>query len=293
MPYRCIGLIGKYDNPEITEPLIREVVQWLQQNGYQVLLDQQSVSDQTGGRRVERSVLGNDCDLVLVLGGDGTFLGAARHLVDYRVSVMGVNMGRLGFLATCSPDALFQCLPAILQGDGCEETRQMLSVRVLRDDQVVFSEKALNDVVINNRGMSRMLEFETFVNGVFLMTQRADGMIVATPTGSTAYALSGGGPIMHPTLAALVMVPICSHSLTNRPIVIDAGSHVESVLGRNYTAAAQVTCDGQISFLLEPADRVVVNRKSLSLRIVHPPDYDYYRLLRSKLGWGDWPAARQ
>lgn len=229
-------------------------------------------------------------DLALVVGGDGTLLAAGRLLAAHGVPLVGVNLGRLGFLADVSPATMLAQLDAILDGKHCEEQRLLLQAVVERDDgEPLGSGLAFNDVVLRVRNEIRLLEFSTWIDGKFVNTQRADGIIIATPTGSTAYALSSGGPIMHPALEAIALVPICPHTLSDRPLVLGSGSTVELQLQPQRDAAARVSFDGHHNVLVEAGDRVRVHAHPHKVRLLHPPDYDYYRILRSKLHWGVQP----
>jgi NAD+ kinase len=182
-------------------------------------------------------------------------------------------------------------LEEVLSGRFREEERSLLHAEIVRDGRIISQTDALNDVVAHKRDVARMIEVDTFLDGRFLNAYRADGLIIATPTGSTAYALSGGGPIIHPTLEAVVIVPICPHTLTHRPIVVTADSVIEVLLNASNTTQTQVTCDGQISLAIEPGDHIVIRKKSPKLRLIHPINHDYFELLRAKLGWGASPQG--
>ena len=307
--FRTIGLIAKHGDPRVGETLGR-LVGMLRSRGLEVLLDARSRSAWSGGEMpvVERAALGERCDLVVVVAGDGTFLDAARSLVDADVPLLGVNRGRLGFLADVMPDEMPDRLSEILGGDFIEERRFLLDVSVARGDECVFSGPALNEAVVSKGGMTRLMEFETYIDGRLVNSQRSDGLIVATPTGSTAYALSGGGPILHAALDAIVLVPICPHTLSSRPIVVGGGSVVEVVLGQDAGTGGQRTglagggdaapppdrrrferqlsCDGQTAADLAPGDRILIRKHRPDLRLIHPAGHDYYATLRAKLHWG-------
>jgi len=223
-----------------------------------------------------------------VVGGDGTLLNAARSLAEPGVAVLGVNLGRLGFLVDVSPEEMTQQLDQILAGKFIEEERTLLHASVVRDGQLLTESAALNDVIVHKRDIARMIELDTFIDGHFLNTNRSDGLIVATPTGSTAYALSGGGPIIHPKLAAISLVPICPHTLSNRPIVVDDTSIIEIILHED-TLEATISCDGQVSQPLQSGDRVTVRKHAHTLRLLHPQEHDYFTILRKKLRWSEQP----
>ncbi len=230
--------------------------------------------------------LARQADLGIVVGGDGTLLSAARELADHEIPVLGVNLGRLGFLVDITPDDIHACLSAVFDGDYDAESRFLLSARV--GDGPAYL--ALNDVVLHKWNIARMIEFETWIDGRFVYTQRSDGLIISTPTGSTAYALSGGGPLLTPDLAAVALVPICPHTLSNRPIVVGADSTIEiSVCGRTDPADVRITCDGANNLTLQDGDRLTVNRHSTAVRLLHPVGHDHFDVLRAKLGWGELP----
>ena len=278
-----IGLIGKYNSPEVGSTL-EQVGQHLLGLGLEVVVDASSSHLLTDGAFpvAERDDLGEQCDLAIVVGGDGTLLAAARSLTDYRVPLLGINLGRIGFLVDVSPDQMLERLDPILAGDYLCEERLLLHACITREGEQIAESNAFNDVVVHKTDVARMIEFDTYVNGDFLYPLRSDGLIVSTPSGSTAYALSGGGPIMHPKLNALVLVPICPHTLTNRPTVLSGDDHVEIVVR---DTDALVTCDGQIKIALLPDDRVSIRRREHPVQLIHPSDYRYFEILREKFHW--------
>ena len=292
LAFQTIGLISKFGDPTGAGTL-NQIATYLRQRQLRVLLDESSAQwiPENGLEIASRATMGEQCDLVIAIGGDGTMLNAARSLVDYEVPILGVNRGRLGFLADVSPSEIPHRLEAVLQGHFREARRSLLHAQVLREDEVTSEADALNDVVVHKREVARMIEVDAFLDGRFLNAYRADGLIISTPTGSTAYALAGGGPILHPGLEAVVLVPICPHTLTHRPIVVKADSVIEVVLNSVNTTEAQVTCDGQISLAIEPGDRVLIRKKSRKARLIHPLNHDYFELLRAKLNWGLSPEA--
>lgn len=225
-------------------------------------------------------------DLGIVLGGDGTLLAAARVAAPLDLPLLCINLGRLGFLADVSPDETFDTLPAILGGAFRAEERLQLHVELHRAGRLLHTASALNELVLHKWDSLKMIEFETRSGGRLLHRQRADGVIVATPTGSTAYALSSGGPIVYPDLRALVVVPICQHTLAIRPMVLGADQPLEIELTSDSWSKARVVCDGQQSLPLDIGDRVLIRARERSLRLVHPAHYDYFDLLRTKLHWG-------
>ena len=285
--FHTIGLIGKPGDARVTETL-EQLVALLRDSEAEVLFDGDS-ADQLpnfGLPVVDRQTLGKRADLVIVVAGDGTFLNAARSLVDLDVPLLGVNLGRLGFLADVMPGEMTDRLQELFAGDYEEESRFLLNARVVRDGKEVFHGSALNEVVAHKWHIARLIQFETYINDRLVNTQRSDGLIVATPTGSTAYALSGGGPILHPGLDAVVLVPICPHTLSSRPLVVSADSEIEiRMLYSSEQPEAQLTCDGQMTLELAPADRIIIGQKKQRLRLIHPRGHDYFATLRAKLHW--------
>lgn len=285
--FERVGLIGRHGDERVVKTL-RQLVDYLQRRSTAILLDANTATalPSFGLDVADRATLGRDCDLVFIVGGDGTFLHAARDLVDYDVRLIGINLGRLGFLTDITPNEMPQHLDAIFAGDFAEEMRFLLCATIERGGETVAQTIALNDIVTHKWNIARLVRFETFINGRLVNSQRSDGLIVATPTGSTAYALSGGGPILHPSLDAIVLVPICPHTLSSRPIVVDADSEIDIVMGESDEAQAQLTSDGQTVMGLEPGDRIQVRKKQPLLHLIHPPGHDHYATLRAKLHWG-------
>ncbi len=285
--FQCIGLIGKQGDARVTATLAI-LEKHLLERGCRVVQDEcTATSLQTNAAETcDRNRLGRECQLVIVVGGDGTILNAARTLADFGVPLVGVNLGRLGFLADVSPDRMLQSLDRIVDGDHRQEERFLLHAELSRAGQQVAEGDALNDVVLHKWDAARMIEFETYVDGQFVYSQRSDGLVVSTPTGSTAYALSAGGPILHPKLDAIVLVPVCPHTLTNRPLVVTGDSCIEVVVSDSNDGHAQITCDGQINFQMQPGDRVRISKKSATITLIQPPGHNYYDILRAKLHWG-------
>ena len=285
--FQTVGLIAKLGDPRVGETLGR-LVAMLRGRGLEVVLDHHSREAYSGSELavVTRGMLGQECDLIVVVAGDGTFLSAARSLVDQDVPLLGVNLGRLGFLADVMPHEMSDRLNEILDGEFVEEWRFLLDVTVERSGGRIFSGPALNEAVIHKSSMARLVEFETHIDGHLVNSQRSDGLIVATPTGSTAYALSGGGPIVHPSLDAIVLVPICPHTLSSRPVVVGGESVVEVVLGDDAESSVQLSCDGQTTVELEAGDRISIRKHRPDLHLIHPARHEYYATLRTKLHWG-------
>lgn len=229
--------------------------------------------------------LGRLCDMVIVIGGDGSMLGAARTLCLTGTPVLGINRGRVGFLTDISTTDLEVRLNEILAGRYVAERRFLLNAFVSRDNCVVSSAHALNDVVLHSGQVARMVEFTLFIDDQFVYRQRADGLIIATPTGSTAYALSAGGPMLHPSLEAMVLVPMFPHMLSNRPLVIGASSKISLCIEHGPDPSPQLSCDGQTRLVLQPGDRIDIVKKPQHLVLLHPQSHDYFDSCRSKLGW--------
>ena len=230
--------------------------------------------------------VGTNSDLAIAIGGDGTMLKAAHLVCGHGIPLLGINRGHLGFLADIPAESFDQHLEEILKGNYVEDERFLLYSEVHRNNKLVCVKYAFNDVVVQKWDVARLIELETYVDGTFVHKQRSDGMIVSSPSGSTAYALSGGGPILYPTLDALVLVPICPHSLTNRPIVINGNSRVEIIVGTANVNHARLTCDADIAMELESGDRVLVEKKDQTIRLIHPANHDHFSILRAKLRWG-------
>lgn len=284
--FKTIALIGKYNSPASAGSLMR-LAGFLRERGHAVLLTAHTAeSCRIEGYAIHTlKEIGGLVDLAIVLGGDGTLLNIARALVDFRVPLIGVNQGRLGFLADVSLDTMFTTLDEMLCGQYQAEERIMLEASVERHDDVLIANYAFNDVVVSKSTMGRLIEFEVYVDDQFVYSQRADGLIVASPTGSTAYALSGGGPILHPTLEAVVMVPICPHTLSARPIALNSRSEIE--INLIHADDARVHFDGQQHADLRIGDRVVIRRARNTVRLLHPEGHNYYDTLRQKLHWGE------
>ncbi|HET7775252.1 MAG TPA: NAD(+)/NADH kinase, partial [Azospira sp.] len=233
--------------------------------------------------------IGAHADLAIVLGGDGTMLNAARHLARYKVPLVGVNQGRLGFMTDIARCDMLSCMEDLLDGRFQPEQRLILDAEVIRDGKEVCANQALNDVVIDKGAIGRMIEFELFIDGEFIYNLRADGLIISTPTGSTAYALSANGPILHPTLGGIALVPLCPHALTNRPVTVSDRCDIE--LRVIQSTDARVHFDGQVAFDIRPNDCVRMRRSDYNVCFLHPPGYSYFAMLRQKLQWSERPKG--
>jgi len=290
MRYQTVGLIGKPDH-EGTKASLQALVNYLNNKNCSVLVANNVADDLETGDFAAASVveIGEHADLAIVVGGDGNMLGAARILARYNIHVVGVNRGKLGFLADISPDEIEQQLDSLLAGKWHVEDRFLLEVKVTRDGKLIHKNTAVNEVVLHHGKVAHMMQFEIFLDDHFVSSQRADGMIVATPTGSTAYSLSGGGPILMPTLDALTLVPMFPHTLTSRPIVVDADSRITMHVSTENSDSLQVSCDSHVELPVKPGDFVSVQKCNDRLRMVHSDSYDYFTVLRKKLNWGSKP----
>lgn len=286
-PYKTIGLIGKPEH-EGAIATITGLHQYLTEQDYQVMIESK-VADQVDLDLTETysiTEIGDQADLAIVVGGDGYMLGAARVLSCYNIAVIGVNRGNLGFLTDLSPDDLTSPLSEILSGKSKTEQRFLIHTEVRRHGQIKSSNSAVNEAVLHPGKVASMMEFAVYIDDVFMFSQRSDGIIIATPTGSTAYSMSAGGSIMTPTLNALSLVPMFPHTLSSRPIVVDGDSEIKIVTACNNHEELQVSCDGHVILAVLPGDEIIIKKSKHQLRLVHPLNYDYFNVLRTKLGWG-------
>jgi NAD+ kinase len=285
-----IGVVVKPHQPDALETLCR-LTEWLHEHGITIVglpeIQREQIEHQTGCaiEVATETEIANQVDLILVLGGDGTMIATARMLGDTEIPVIGVNYGGLGYLAEFRIEEMFTALESILAGDYKLQKRVMLSVELRREDALVSQNRVLNDVVINKSALARIIEIDTYLNGQFVNLFRADGLIVATPTGSTAYNLSAGGPIIFPSMNAVVITPICPFTLSNRPIVVPDDSVIDVRLMTEKEEVA-LTLDGQVGFPLQVGDRVVIRKSDTSFNLVQPKNRNYFDLLRDKLRWG-------
>lgn len=294
MHFPIIALIGRYQDAGLHAPM-RALAKLLTQEGCQVLIEAETashtgVSEYQGASFAE---IGMRASLAIVMGGDGTMLGAARHLSPFDVPVIGINHGRLGFITDIPVQDASAALKALLSGHYETEKRMLLTGSVWRGEAEMFSATALNDVVLSRSGRGGMIEVRVEIGNTYMYTLRADGLIVATPTGSTAYALSSAGPILHPEVDAMVLVPVAPQTLSNRPIVIPADGILNMTLtamGRS-EAASSVHFDMQTWSDLQPGDRIVVQRAPHTIRFLHPSGYSFFSTLRRKLDWNRMPQS--
>ena len=289
--FRTAALIGKYQSPEIADALL-DLASFLKSRGLAVLVEEGTASSigANGNTVAAYEAIGAQADLAIVLGGDGTMLNAARRLAEHEVPLVGVNQGRLGFMTDIARQDMIPSITALLEGKFSREQRFLLDVEVLRGGQRAMQTLALNDVVVNKGDIGRMIELEVRVDGEFVYLLRADGIIVATPTGSTAYALSANGPILHPAVPGIALVPLCPHALSNRPITVCDQSRIEISLPQPHDGRIHV--DGQLRFDAYAGDCVRIGRSRHQVTLLHPPGYSYLAMLREKLHWSSVPRRQ-
>jgi len=283
--FQTVAIIGKYNNPEIRDQILA-MAAFLDEKKIAVFIEGNTARhcELNSYKTLHIDSIAANADLVIVLGGDGTMLSAARALLDSKIPLVGVNRGRFGFLTDVNSESMLEAMDGILQGEFNIEQRILLTASILRDGKIISEGCALNDVVVTKTGMSRLIELEVFIDGQFVHKQRSDGLILSTPTGTTAYSLSAGGPILHPTLDAIALVPICPHTLSNRPIAINSASKVEITLV--YAEDAGVHFDGQLQVAIKQGDKVIVQRAEKTVSLLHPLGHSHYDMLREKLNWG-------
>jgi NAD+ kinase len=283
---RAVGIICKQVK-EMVSSVVPPLAQWLRARNIDVFVDLETESCiHLSFPALAREALGQKVDLIIVLGGDGTLLAAARALHGQNVPILAVNLGGLGFLTSSTLDELYPLLEQVLKGEHRIGERMMLEAEILRSGKAAERERALNEAVANKAALARMLDFDVFVDSRHVGRYRADGIIVATPTGSTAYSLAAGGPILQPDLDAFVITPICPHMLTNRPLVVPDTARVELDFAVSHEPV-YLTMDGQIGFQLDAKDRVIITKSSNKVQVVKPPTMTYYEILRSKLRWSE------
>ena len=281
---KTIGLIAK---PRIDRAakLVPELVAWLEARGVAVFLDEEAAGYASRSAGLSRDQVAAQSQLLVVLGGDGTLLSAARASLGHNLPLLAVNLGGLGFLTAIKIEELYPQLERALHGDFRVAQRRMLHVELWRGDRRIASHEALNDVVLTKAEIARMIDLEVQVDNHFVCVYKADGLIVATPTGSTAYSLSAGGPIMFPSVAATAITPICPHTLTNRPVIVPDESEIQVIV--LYNSPTYMTIDGQVGEILETGDRIVCRRSQHCISLVRPPDLMFFDVLREKLKWGE------
>lgn len=283
--FKNIAVIGKFNAPEMRENVLA-MLKFLVAEQRNVFVEDQTAKhcNISGCQLIGMDAIGEQVDLAVVLGGDGTMLTVCRKLASSDIPLIGVNQGRVGFLTDVSSANMLDEMRKILRGEFSIEQRILLTASIIRNGCEVSHGRAMNDVVINKSGMSRLIELEVNVDDQFVHKQRSDGLILATPTGTTAYALSAGGPILHPTLDAITLVPICPHTLSNRPIAFNSASKIEITLVHAEDAAVHL--DGQLQIDLQLGDKIVVQRDKKTVSLLHPVGHSHYAMLRQKLNWG-------
>ena len=288
--FKTIGLIGKPEHAAAKQTLLA-LYSFLKKKGLKMIVDRRIAVDlQIKDLHCTDLVgIGQSCDLAIVVGGDGYMLGAARVLARFDIAVIGVNRGNLGFLTDLDPDNFEQPLEEVLKGDYQIEKRFLLEAQVHSHGHMKSSNTAVNEAVLHPDKIAHMIEFEVYINDDFMLNKRADGLIISTPTGSTAYSLSGGGPILTPNLDAISLLPMFPHTLNSRPIVVDANSCVRLKVSEENRTEMQISCDSHVNLSVLPGDEVIIKKTHHELKLVHPKNYNYFNVLRSKLGWGNKP----
>lgn len=279
-----IGIICKTGIPEPTE-ILKELLPWLKKKGCEIYVDSETAS-LLNIEGAPRSQIPSLVDIIIVLGGDGTMLNVARLVGDKGIPILGVNIGGLGFLTSVQDVELYEILDRVLAGECAVEERIMLAACVLRHSECIAEYNVVNDVVVNKGALARIIDLETYIDHNYIATFKADGLIVSTPTGSTAYALSAGGPILYPTLNSIILAPICPHTLTNRPIVLPDDVVVNIVL-KSRNEDVFLTLDGQVGFSLRQNDIVEVKKSQFKAKFFIPCEREYFQILRTKLKWGE------
>lgn len=285
--FQTIGLIGKPNHEGANQTLVA-LYRFLLARGLTVYLEQKVARTLAldEASTLDLADIGKHCDLAIVVGGDGNMLGAARVLARSDIAVIGVNRGNLGFLTDLSPEGFEQPLTEVLSGNYQTELRNLLEISVYRDGSIKSSNSAVNEAVLHADKVAHMIEFEAYINQQFVFSQRSDGLIVSTPTGSTAYSLSGGGPILTPDMDAISLVPMFPHTLSSRPLVVSGSSEIQLKLADSNDAHLQISCDSHVILAVMPGDDIFIRKHPRPLRLIHPPGYSYYHVLRNKLGWG-------
>jgi len=286
--FKNIAIISKINDKSVKDSL-DAVIKYLDKKNINYLLDNNSCKLLANSEPTDIKAIKEKCDIAFIIGGDGTLLRAAQDLAKANIPICGINRGRLGFLVDISPDHIQENLENIFKGNYSVDERISLEGTVLRNGKEISKNISFNDVVIHSRDAVRMIEMDTMLDGEKLYTINADGLVVSTPTGSTAYSLSSGGPILQPTMEALVLVPICPHLLSNRPIVIGMNSVVEIKLSDKSHTNASVTFDGQINVPIEANDTIRISKSKVLLKLIQPPNISFLSILREKLGWGFKP----
>jgi NAD+ kinase len=286
MTIKKIGIVSKPKKTEIRE-IVPQLVEWLQKRDIEVSIDKETGSIlESTEKCLTRNELPGKVDLLVVLGGDGTLLAAARALYRHEVPIFAVNLGDLGFLTVITKDELYPALEGVLSGNYRSERRVQIEGELVRADEVLSTFRALNDVVLNKGAIARIQDFEVYADGEFISNYKSDGLIISTPTGSTAYSLAAGGPVVSPTVEAFIVTPICAHTLTNRPLVLRDSANIEIVV-KSQREAAYLTVDGQVGIATHSEDIIRVRKSDSYVELIQPPQRNYYEILRQKLKWGE------
>ena len=285
--FKRIGLVGRPDHSGVVDSLLR-LLAFLGSKDVDIVLDDVTAGliENPGVNECTREELSSRCDLVIVVGGDGSILNVAKFIASDQVPVIGINRGKLGFLTDVLPNEIETNIANVLNGNYSVDKRFLLDVVARRGTTEHNLGSALNDVVLHPGKAAQMIEFELFIDDKFVYSQESDGLIVSTPTGSTAYSLSAGGPIMHPHLNAVVLVPMYPHSLNSRPIVIDGDSEIKLIVAAKESLEPQLSCDGEVLYTAVAGDEFLVTKKTVPLQLIHPSNHSFYQACRSKLGWG-------
>ena len=286
MTIKKIGIVSKPKKAEIRE-IVPPLVEWLRERDIEVSIDKETGSIlESSEKCLTRNELPGKVDLLIVLGGDGTLLAAARALYRHEVPIFAVNLGDLGFLTVITQDEMYAALEGVLSGNYRSERRVQIEGELVRADEVLSTFRALNDVVLNKGAIARIQDFEVYADGEFISNYKSDGLIVSTPTGSTAYSLAAGGPVVSPSVEAFIVTPICAHTLTNRPLVLRDSANIEIVV-KSQREAAYLTVDGQVGIATHSEDIIRVRKSDSFVELIQPPQRNYYEILRQKLKWGE------
>ncbi|MBF0379436.1 MAG: NAD(+)/NADH kinase [Magnetococcales bacterium] len=292
---RNIGIITKLSDPEALKAT-KDLAKWLYKQGCKVAITQETAKDAKIAKKIatpaDQEKLPHNRDLVVVIGGDGTFIAACRAVGTTGTPLLGINMGRLGFLTEVTKDAMLSTMAEILDGRYTIEKRMLLAIKIKRKNKEILKYLVLNDAVIHKGALARMLEYEVAIDKQFVFSSRADGLIISSPTGSTAYSLSAGGPIIHPTLNTILLVPICPHTLTNRPIAVPGDGIISITLSNISSLDQRLTLDGQTGFPLQEGDKILIKQSKHQLHVLHAADRNYYSILREKLRWGEQVGSK-
>ena len=286
MSIKKIGIVSKPKKAEIRE-IVPELVEWLRERDIEVSIDKETGAIlESSEKCLTRNELPGKVDLLIVLGGDGTLLAAARALYRREVPIFAVNLGDLGFLTVITRDELYPALEGVLSGNYRSERRVQIEGELVRADEILSTFRALNDVVLNKGAIARIQDFEVYADGEFISNYKSDGLIVSTPTVSTAYSLAAGGPVVSPSVEAFIITPICAHTLTNRPLVLRDSANIEIVV-KSQREAAYLTVDGQVGIATHSEDIIRVRKSDSYVELIQPPQRNYYEILRQKLKWGE------